>query len=74
MRFMPVWDDILIPLYIDPGVKILYDIFTQGQNIITIYIDPIRDILTSPQKYKKMSYWLCIITRYDILYDYVIYM
>ena len=27
---VPVWDDILTPLYIDPGVNISYDILTPG--------------------------------------------
>ena len=31
---MPLWDDILTPLYIDPGVNISYDILTP------LYIDP----------------------------------
>ena len=27
---VPVWDDILTPLYTDPGVNISYDILTPG--------------------------------------------
>ena len=43
---VPVWDDILTPLYIDPGVNISYDILTPGSiyrnNILTPsrYFDP----------------------------------
>ena len=29
---IPVWDDILTPLYIDPGVNISYDILTPTSN------------------------------------------
>ena len=44
--WLPVWDDILTPLYTDPGVNISYDILTQGSiyrnNILTPsrYFDP----------------------------------
>ena len=38
----PVWDDILTPLYIDPGVNISYDILTPG----SIYRNDILTPLT----------------------------
>ena len=39
---LPVWDDILTPLYIDPGVNISYDILTPG----SIYRNDILTPLT----------------------------
>ena len=39
---MPVWDNILTPLYIDPGVNISYDILTPG----SIYRNDISTPLT----------------------------
>ena len=39
---VPVWDDILTPLYIDPGVNISYDILTPG----SIYRNDISTPLT----------------------------
>ena len=41
-NILPVWDDILTPLYIDPGVNILYDILTPG----SIYRNDILTPLT----------------------------
>ena len=46
----PLWDDILTPLYIDPGVNISYDILTPG----SIYRNDILTPLTiywPPSKY-----------------------
>ena len=41
-NLVPVWDDILTPLYIDPGVNISYDILTPG----SIYRNDILTPLT----------------------------
>ena len=41
-----VWDDILTPLYIDPGVNISYDILTPGSIYRNDILTPPHDILT----------------------------
>ena len=45
---VPVWDDILTPLYIDPGVNISYDILTPGSIYRNDILTPPHDILTPP--------------------------
>ena len=57
-----VWDDILTPLYIDPGVNISYDILTP----LTIFWPP-------SQQYIKEFCWLCMITKRILLYLHNVY-
>ena len=46
---VPVWDDILTPLNIDPGVNISYDILTPGSIYRNDILTPPHDILTPSQ-------------------------
>ena len=52
---MPVWDDILTPLYIDPGVNISYDILTPGSIYRNDILTPLT-IFWPPSQYIQNSF------------------
>ena len=57
---VPVWDDILTPLYIDPRVNILYDILTPGSKYRGGQI-------SSHNWIAEKSHWSCILIVYSEL-------
>ena len=70
---IPVWDDILTPLYIDPGVNILYDILTPGSIYRNDILTPLMIFWPPSQQYIKQFCWLCMITKRILLYLHNVY-